>query len=144
MKKISSQLASSNLIAFLPSWTLCRERTLSAQAGSPDSCSHSGPPALRNTLSRSQPRPPEAAAAPPLTPPSWSRRRHTLETLSGTLVRVTRKKKELKSKKETAGLENHSQQSFLFSVKGDTQGSACPVTKSIFGIHAREGVMGKQ
>lgn len=69
-----------------PSWTLCRGHTLGVRAGIPDSCSRSGPPALRSTSSRSRPRPPGGAAALPPTPPSWSTRCRTHAALSGTLM----------------------------------------------------------
>lgn len=85
-------LRTSNTHQLSPSWTLCRGRTLWERAGSPGSCSHSGPPALGSTSPRSRPRPPGGGAAPPQTPPSWSTRCRTRAALSGTLVRVKEKK----------------------------------------------------
>lgn len=80
-------------MSFSPSWTLCRGCTLWERAGSPGSCSHSGPPALCSTLPRSWPRPPGDGAAPPRTRPSWSTRCHTHETPSGTLTGADEGKK---------------------------------------------------
>lgn len=68
-----------------PSWTRCRGRTLGGRAGSPDSCSRSGPPTPDSTWPRSQPCPPGGAAAPPRTRPSWSKRCRTPAAPSGTL-----------------------------------------------------------
>lgn len=68
-----------------PSWSRCRGRTLGERAGSPDSCSRSGPPAPGSRWPRSRPCPPGGAAAPPRTRPSWRKRCRTPAAPSGTL-----------------------------------------------------------
>lgn len=83
-------------------------------------------------LSRSQPRPPGGAAAPPQTRPSWSTQCRTLAALSGTLEEVEEEKLRSLSPpfRLLPGWKTDSQQNFLCAVR--TGGSPCQTAKSIF------------